>query len=135
MAVTKGQQLVLYFLFSTPSQFRWHLEGMIGFPDGTAPPGAPANAADFHARLKSQVHFLGIPTADLPLWTAIDSIFVGPRVDASGNPDRQSHGISTDVQEIIAALRLRYSPGDPCPSDAEQTRLAVGIATAIPDAP
>ena len=133
MAISKGQQFTLFVLFLTPSQFRFRMEGKLGFPDGTPPPNppAPSDATDFHNRLKSQVQFLVIATADLPQLTQVDQIFVGDRVDANGNPDRQSNRISTDPNEIMTYLGLPYQPGNPCPSDSDQTRMAVGIIAAV----
>ncbi|MGA2593664.1 MAG: hypothetical protein ABSH32_27440 [Bryobacteraceae bacterium] len=130
MALTKGEQLTLFVLFQLPtSQFRMQMEGVyLGIPIGTAPPGAPGTAVEFDRRLKLLTPALGIATADLAN-TNVDNIWIDP---TQQNPPPNRYNISIDPTAIANALAMNfYQQGNPCPTDSDQTRMALGIVATL----
>jgi len=129
VALTLGQKLTLFLLVSSRSEFRFGLEGRAA-GSGTANPAA--TQADFVNRLNGLVPSIGIAPADLAAINA-NTLWVGTR-HVAGVPDRQIASVTTDHNEMIAALGLDnglYLPDNPCPGGAQQVAIAKAV-NAIP---
>jgi hypothetical protein len=131
MAFTNSQKLALFLLISSRSEFRFALERATAGAQGA--PNPFPDAPSFAAALRTAVHGLnmGVSLADLD---AIDQnhpfadLWVGPR-QLAGVADRHIGNVTTDHNEIVAALQLDplYTPDNPCPGNGQMTRIAQAI--------
>jgi hypothetical protein len=138
MALTTGEKMSLFVLFSTVSGLRFMMEGRRDdgpFQDLHGHGRPAANPNEFLTGLKMTLTKLGLGfNLDPSHWDAtvdagVTTLFVGA---AAPN---QSGSITTDPRQMAAALNMAfYDPTLGCPDGAQQLVISLMIV-GVPDKP